>query len=188
MSDTIRPLAYAMFSALFGTQSIVQAKCLASVLLLSFAGCSQWCFWFTYVMIALWGTTVFVWLYRMGIALKLFDPTFMIPLLQVQFILFAIISGGIFFKEFNVFTWYQWIGFWGGILIVCYGLYLLSSGADTSTTDEADAKPVPSGGKSSKVVPSMDGPEQPVGMPVETAEPPQGETPPAELSIVPPNG
>jgi hypothetical protein len=34
-----------------------------------------------------------VWLYRMNEALSLYDPLFIIPLLQVNFIIFAIVSG-----------------------------------------------------------------------------------------------
>ena len=120
-------MSYSMFSALFGGGiMIVQAKCLASIVLLWFGGCHQWCHWFTYIIIFVWIVTVTIWLTRMEVALRLFDSSFMIPLLQVQFILFAIIGGGIYFKEFNAFLWYQWIGFWGGIALVCYGLSLLA--------------------------------------------------------------
>lgn len=51
---------------------------------------------------------------------------FIIPLLQVSFILLAIISGGIFFEEFDSFGVSQTIAFCGGVLLVCLGLYFLS--------------------------------------------------------------
>jgi hypothetical protein len=40
-----------------------------------------------------WLGFVGVWLFRMNEALSLYDPLFIIPLLQVNFILFAIVSG-----------------------------------------------------------------------------------------------
>jgi hypothetical protein len=42
---------------------------------------------------------VSVWLQRLNDALSKFNPLFIIPLLQCMFIFFAILSGGIFFKE-----------------------------------------------------------------------------------------
>ena len=45
-----------------------------------FAG--RWC-WFTYAVFVYWLVTVGVWLVRMNNALALFDPIFIIPLLQV---------------------------------------------------------------------------------------------------------
>jgi hypothetical protein len=38
------------------------------------------------------------WLKRLNDALALYDPLFIIPLLQANFIFFAIISGGIFYQ------------------------------------------------------------------------------------------
>jgi len=51
---------------------------------------------------------------------------FIIPLLQVLFILLAIVSGGIYFEEFDTFDANQFIGFIFGVLTVCGGLYFLS--------------------------------------------------------------
>lgn len=39
-----------------------------------------------------------VWLFRLNSALSMFDPIFAIPLLQANFIFFAIVSGGIYFQ------------------------------------------------------------------------------------------
>lgn len=45
------------------------------------------------------------------------------PSPQSQYILFATISGGIYFQEFNVLEGYQWAGFVCGIMIMFGGLY-----------------------------------------------------------------
>ena len=55
--------------------------------------------WFFWATLLLWFFTVGIWLHRLNDALSKFDPLFIIPLLQCNFVLFAIISGGIFFKE-----------------------------------------------------------------------------------------
>jgi hypothetical protein len=69
-SDTVIPLTYAAFSALFGTQSVVQAKCLMMCLSLTLGGNNQFTHPFTYAMLGAWLVTVYIWLVRMGKALK----------------------------------------------------------------------------------------------------------------------
>lgn len=69
----------------------------------------------------------------MNEALSLYDPLFIIPLLQMNFILFAIISGGIYFKEFNQFQSLNWIGFVLGVCLLFTGIYLLSPTVDNTS-------------------------------------------------------
>lgn len=77
-------------------------------------------------MIGWWAVSGYVWLNRMGKALTRFDPMFIIPLLQVDFILLAIVSGGIYFQEFEDFRFQEAAGFVSGVLLVCGGLYCLA--------------------------------------------------------------
>ena len=125
--DVILPCLYSVWSAMFGTQSVVQAKILAELLAVHSSGTENiFTSSFTYATILLWVMTVLVWLKRLNDALQKFNPLFIIPLLQCSFIFFAIISGGIFFKEFNSFDSNQWIGFWFGIIVMFGGLVLLT--------------------------------------------------------------
>ena len=64
-----------------------------------------------------WLATVGVWLHRMNEALSKYNPLFIIPLLQVNFIFFAIVSGGLYFQEFNLFTLTMWVGFVFGLTV-----------------------------------------------------------------------
>ncbi|KAJ1450818.1 magnesium transporter NIPA-domain-containing protein [Pelagophyceae sp. CCMP2097] len=139
---TAMPVLYAWFSALFGTQSVVQAKCLAVLLGLAGERGAAYVFtnWFTYVCILAWAALVTVWLHRMNAALGLYDPIFIVPLLQVDFILFAIISGGIYFREFRCFTTVMWVGFSCGIAVIFLGLFLLAP-ADCGDEDAPNATP-----------------------------------------------
>jgi hypothetical protein len=63
-------MTYAGFSAIFGTQSVVQAKCLMMCLSLTLQGENQFSHPFTYAMLGAWLITVSIWLTRMGKALK----------------------------------------------------------------------------------------------------------------------
>jgi hypothetical protein len=69
-SDIMIPLTFAIFSAIFGTQSVVQAKCLMMCLSLTLDHQNQFDHPFTYAMLAAWLVFVGVWLTRMGTALK----------------------------------------------------------------------------------------------------------------------
>ena len=142
-SGVVIPLSYSIWSALFGTQSVVQAKLLAELLAVhSSKEENIFQSWFTYATIVAWIVTVGVWLSRLNNALSKFDPLLIIPLLQCSFIFFAIVSGGIFFKEFNQFNATQWVGFWGGVLVMFSGLVLLTPTYTKKVDDERLSKEV----------------------------------------------
>jgi len=129
-SELVLPVTYATFSALFGTLNAVFAKILSELITLQieqdvdifFGGDA----WFTWVSLVACVVLSGVWLFRMNEALGLYDPLFIIPLLQVNFILFAIVSGGIYFQEFSYFEPLNWCGFLMGIGLLIAGIYLLS--------------------------------------------------------------
>jgi len=144
--ETVIPLLYTMSSALVGTQSAVYAKCLSSMVVLSTTGKSQVANWFTWVVLILWSFFMVFWLIRMNTALRRFDGGFIIPLLQVLWIIGCISCGGIFFQEFWGFNWKKWLLFSDGIICVCIGVYLLgnSMAPESSSPDTNEAKSKPS--------------------------------------------
>lgn len=101
-ADAIQPLAFALASALVGTQAVVQAKCAAEAVKLIAVGCVVQVLesWYLYITIVLLASCGALWLYRLNLALATYDPLFIIPLLQSQYIVCATLSGGIYFQEF----------------------------------------------------------------------------------------
>ena len=65
------------------------------------------------------------WLYRLNAALKRYPALFIIPLLQSAWILFTVVSGGIFFGEFLELSAHQVAGFVAGVCCVLLGIFLL---------------------------------------------------------------
>ena len=132
----------------FGTQSVVFAKCMGELFSLWIVwldsgkeeGSNSFTHWFTYFVIAAWLATAGIWLFRLNEALGKYNPLFIIPLLQSNFIFFAIVSGGIYFREFDAYEPLNWLGFWAGVLIMFYGLFLLSPD-DMHDDDDARASP-----------------------------------------------
>ena len=154
-ANRVMPTAYAAYSAILGSQSVLMAKCL-SILLRSGvlrdddnnndkdvvdyeeankAAATAELFideiYITQLFFLAWLLTMSFWLRQMNKALAQFDGLFIIPTLQVFWTFFSILSGGVFFKEFEKFDVGQGIGFTIGIVIVFYGVVLLSS-ANTS--------------------------------------------------------
>jgi len=104
----------------------VLPQVLAELLAISTNGVNIFSHWFFWATLLLWLFTVGVWLHRLNDALSRFDPLFIIPVLQCNFIFFAIVSGGIFFGEFHEFNAGQWVGFACGVATMFAGLGLLT--------------------------------------------------------------
>ena len=123
-SELVLPITYAVFSAFFGTSFVVQCKVFMKLLQYAADASKNLLlqpFFYTTIVTAL--PLVAVWLFRLNEALSLYEPLFIIPLIQSNFIIWAIISGGIFFEEFICFDGGMWSGFLGGLAIVLAGLY-----------------------------------------------------------------
>ena len=132
-----------------GTQSTLQAKCLSE--LLSALDPTALTDSLTYLtLFGFVGGTAF-WLYRMNEALALFEPLFIIPVLQVFWTFFATLNGGIFFREFMQPAFLQRGvgGFVLGVCVIFSGVYFLAppppptpsttASGDNSTANAATA-------------------------------------------------
>jgi hypothetical protein len=82
--------------------------------------------WYFYFVLGTWLLLVAYWLTRLDAGLALFPPCFIIPVMQVFFVFFAIICGGIYFQEFVHFKLSQYIGFIAGVLMILGGVYGLA--------------------------------------------------------------
>jgi hypothetical protein len=123
----IEPLAYAISSTIIGTQAVLNSKSLALLIGATTAGTkNEFGFWYVYLMLGTWLVLVVFWLRRLDLGLSLFPPLFIIPVMQVFFVFFAILCGGIYFKEFASFGLIQYIGFCAGVLLILTGVYGLA--------------------------------------------------------------
>lgn len=140
-SQLILPTTFAAYSAILGSHSVLFAKCLSILLRSAYTGnegeegqiLSHT--WFTQIIFVGWLVTITFWLRQMNSALIKFDGLFVIPVLQVMWTFSSIISGGVFFKEFQALETDQITGFAIGMGIVFSGVYLLSPGVVTETVE-----------------------------------------------------
>lgn len=102
----VEPLAFALSAGLLGGgQLVVHTKTLSTLLEMDIDGADGYhlalfteFFWFEIGLIVLTGV---YWLFRLNEGLARYDPLFIIPVMQTSFIVFGMISGGIFFQEFD---------------------------------------------------------------------------------------
>ena len=123
----VEPLAYVVSSAIIGAVAVLYAKCLSMLIQVSARGIvNETILAPFYICLVIWILFVAYWLRRLDGGLELFPPLFFIPVIQVAFVFFAIVIGGIFFEEFNTFTWEQWLGFTAGVVMILAGVYGLA--------------------------------------------------------------
>jgi hypothetical protein len=124
--EFIEPLSFSISSALIGTQAVLNAKCMSMFIQVSVQGFNEFIRPAIYIILVIWLMLVVYWLKRLDLGLELFPPMFIIPVLQVFYMFFAIVCGGIFFEEFNDFTTIQTIGFSLGVFTILVGVYGLA--------------------------------------------------------------
>ncbi|MES1914695.1 MAG: hypothetical protein MHM6MM_006741 [Cercozoa sp. M6MM] len=128
LPPTSRVLAslFAFISACFGTQSVLTAKSCAELLARTMAGNSQMKHPYTYLVLLGWAGLMVFWLSRMNYALKKWDGVFIIPAMQVGWIVFSIVSGGIYFEEFQTMNGTQVVFFVMSIFAILSGVVLIA--------------------------------------------------------------
>lgn len=122
----LEPFSFALSSAIMGTQAVLQSKCMSILIQDSARGDNEFKKPTIYVVLVAWLCFVAYWLNRLNKGLELFPPLFIIPVLQVFFVFFAIVCGGIYFEEFNTFSSVQWIGFVIGVMMILGGVFGLA--------------------------------------------------------------
>lgn len=153
MHNFWEPFTFAVSSAIIGTQAVLNSKCLSMLLQVTFRTRNEFLRPTVYVILIVWVIFVAYWLKRLDKGLELFPPLFIIPVLQVFFVFFAIICGGVFFNEFYGFTASQIAGFVFGVVMILSGVFGLAP------TDSFSVKVVPAAEGQRDVEEGISGPE-----------------------------
>mmetsp|Transcript_29842 Transcript_29842/g.65998 ORF Transcript_29842/g.65998 Transcript_29842/m.65998 type:complete len:724 (-) Transcript_29842:358-2529(-) len=120
------PVAYSIFSALLGTQSVLFSKSLSVLLRETISGTNQLGNWYTWVTLICFLISAGFWVTRLNKGLRMFPALIIVPLMQIAWTLFSIISGMIYFEEYKTFTTLSACMFALGVTIVFLGVYLLT--------------------------------------------------------------
>ncbi|KAG2439261.1 hypothetical protein HXX76_004622 [Chlamydomonas incerta] len=122
----ILPVSYAVFSALIGTQSVLFSKSMSVILRLTFTGENQLGNWYTWLVLPLFFSTAVFWITRLNKGLRMFPAMIIVPVMQISWTLFSIISGMLYFQEYLGFTPIKSVMFPIGVLVVFVGVFLLT--------------------------------------------------------------
>ncbi|GLI71133.1 hypothetical protein VaNZ11_016220, partial [Volvox africanus] len=132
-------VSYAIFSALLGSQSVLFGKSISVILRTTFTESNQLGNWYTWVVLPLFTFTALFWITRLNKGLRMFPAMIIVPLLQIAWTLFSIVSGMLYFQEYKGFTTLKAIMFPVGVVIVFMGVFILTSGG-RAPPEEEEAK------------------------------------------------
>jgi magnesium transporter len=95
---------FSVKSALFGSQAVVLAKSLSMLLIQALhpspAYSNPIFSYQTYFIILGFAAAATFWVTRLNHGLRLFDAVYLIPLMQIFWIIFSTVAGGIYYEEF----------------------------------------------------------------------------------------
>tara|TARA_B110001452_G_scaffold262925_2_gene263617 strand:- start:627 stop:2096 length:1470 start_codon:yes stop_codon:yes gene_type:complete len=175
IGEAALPVLFALSSALLGgAQMIVHSKAIAELFdivgggALSFGELlATWVFWVEAMFAAACGI---FWAVQMNSSLGLYDPLFIIPLLQSSYITFGATASGIFFQEFGSLAEKgllgpaTWLFYIGGIVLIIGGIMMLAPpqslracGACCSSASLRQMPRVPFGSKRARPGPTLMG-------------------------------
>eukprot|EP01104_Vermistella_antarctica_P011441 TRINITY_DN3197_c0_g3_i1.p1 TRINITY_DN3197_c0_g3~~TRINITY_DN3197_c0_g3_i1.p1 ORF type:complete len:575 (+),score=94.13 TRINITY_DN3197_c0_g3_i1:222-1946(+) len=122
-----QPAAYAAVSAMIGAQSVLLGKSCSELIHTSIAkGAFQFFNLFSWFLLGSFVLITIFWMIRMNTALRKFPAMYIVPALQVIWIVFSILGGGIYFKEFQTFSSLQYLMFGIGVVTILAGVYFLA--------------------------------------------------------------
>jgi len=133
-------LLYTNTKGVMGGYTMLFGKMSAEVLADSGEGDDQLTKWETYMfflLFILFNVGMEYWRQK---ALSLFSTMYCVPLFQVSLVIFAVITGAIFFSEFDEMNTHELILFIVGVLIICLGVVILSS--VTESRKQRSVKPL----------------------------------------------
>lgn len=133
---------FSIKSALFGTQAVVLAKSLSMLLIQALhpnpAYSNPLLSYQTYFIILGFIAAATYWVTRLNHGLRLFDAVYLIPMMQICWILFSTIAGGIYYEEFIGFGKKEYGAYAVGFVCVLIGVAMLCPRDDAKSLNAAD--------------------------------------------------
>lgn len=133
---------FSIKSALFGTQAVVLAKSLSMLLIQALhpnpAYSNPLLSYQTYFILLGFIAAATFWVTRLNHGLRLFEAVYLVPMMQICWILFSTIAGGIYYEEFIEFGSKEYAAYAVGFLCVLIGVALLCPRDDAKSLNAAD--------------------------------------------------
>jgi len=133
---------FSINSALFGSQAVVLAKALSMLLIQALHPnplySNPFLSYQTYFIMLGFAAAATFWVTRLTAGLRLFDAVYLVPMMQICWILFSTLAGGIYYEEFIGFGRREYGAYVVGFLFVLGGVALLCPRDDAKSLNAAD--------------------------------------------------
>eukprot|EP00239_Pterosperma_sp_CCMP1384_P011533 CAMPEP_0197863914 /NCGR_PEP_ID=MMETSP1438-20131217/41729_1 /TAXON_ID=1461541 /ORGANISM="Pterosperma sp., Strain CCMP1384" /LENGTH=557 /DNA_ID=CAMNT_0043481975 /DNA_START=207 /DNA_END=1880 /DNA_ORIENTATION=+ len=123
----VLPMLFSISSALIGTISVIFAKSLALMMVMGWSG--QFADYYLYLVIACLVATQAFWLQRMSEGLSTYKVELIAPMLQVAWMVGSVVSGGLYWGEFEAMAPLNLGGYLGGLAMILMGLVAFARGS-----------------------------------------------------------
>ncbi|CAG9464631.1 unnamed protein product [Pedinophyceae sp. YPF-701] len=122
----VAPICFALYAALIGTQSVLFSKTISVLLRTTLSGENQLATFFFWIILVCFLVTCVFWLTRLNLGLRLFPAIIIVPVLQINWTVFSIVSGMVYFQEYTEFDTFSACMFALGVAIVITGVLMLT--------------------------------------------------------------
>lgn len=133
---------YSVKSALFGSQAVVLAKSLSMLLIQALHPSPSYSnplySYQTYFIVLGFAAAATFWVTRLNHGLRSFEAVYFIPMMQLCWIIFSTVAGGIYYEEFIGFGAKEYSAFAVGFLTVLVGVAMLCPRDDVTSFNAAD--------------------------------------------------
>lgn len=133
---------FSVKSGLFGTQAVVLAKSLSMLLIQALhpnpAYSNPLLSYQTYFILLGFIAAATYWVTRLNHGLRLFEAVYLVPMMQICWISFSTIAGGIYYEEFIEFGRKEYCAYAVGFVCVLVGVGLLCPRDDAKSLNAAD--------------------------------------------------
>lgn len=133
---------FSINSALFGSQAVVLAKALSMLLIQALHPNPLYSNPFrsyqTYFIFVGFVAAATYWVTRLTAGLRLFDAVYLVPMMQICWILFSTLAGGIYYEEFIGFGRREYGAYVIGFICVLGGVALLCPRDEAKSLNAAD--------------------------------------------------
>lgn len=122
----VLPYLYATASGIFGSFSVLLAKCASILLILTFSGENQFVYVTTYLFVGGMIVTLVLQTDLLNRAIMVGDTLSVFPTFQCFWIGSSVVGGVVFYEKYARFSMFEWICLPVALVLILWGIYLLS--------------------------------------------------------------
>ncbi|EEY62683.1 uncharacterized protein PITG_14465 [Phytophthora infestans T30-4] len=132
------PFMYATASGIFGSFSVLLAKCASILLILTVSGENQFVYFTTYLFMGGMMCTLVLQTDLLNRAIMVGDTLSVFPMFQCFWIGSSVIGGVVFYEKYTRFSLFDWICLPIALAFIIMGIYLLAKHGEDESDDLDD--------------------------------------------------